>query len=437
MRVRELHDTTAGNETNDERRPTPVTPGWCSGRKHNGTRPVDLAATEHCQALGRSRNRPVLERPTHVAPPEVLRDREGLTPLDLLEGDDVGLHPSQEGGHGVEVRPGRAMEIPRDDGEAVAIHAHRKSPGLPKGWLSSVADATAMAAPWDTREATTSWPAEHPVPEQVWVGISPPRRRRGRPAVRGTALLAVALVAGSTGALVTRALDQPAGARSPLPLSAPRSSQFAGTSLDVAGVVAKVEPAVVSIEVQISQGFRSATAAGSGLILTSDGDVLTNAHVVEGATAIRVNLIGESTPRTATLVGADAQADVAVLHISGASALPTAPLGKSADLRVGDDVVAIGNALALTGGPTVSRGIVSALNRTLDSDTGTMSGLAQTDTAISSGNSGGPLVNAFGQVVGINTAVAASTRSTTAENIGFAIPIDRALPVVQRLRGRA
>jgi putative serine protease PepD len=243
------------------------------------------------------------------------------------------------------------------------------------------------------------------------------------------------VVSGSTGALLTRTLDRARAATPVVALSAPRSSQFGGTPLNVADVVAKVEPAVVSIEVQISRGVRSGVAAGSGLILTPDGDVLTNAHVVEGATAIRVNLVGESSARSATLVGADAQADLAVLHIAGARDLPTAPLGKSADLRVGDDVVAIGNALALTGGPTVSRGIVSALNRSLDTDTGTMSGLAQTDTAISSGNSGGPLVNALGQVVGINTAVATSTRSTTAENIGFAIPVDRAVPVVQRLRG--
>jgi len=145
-------------------------------------------------------------------------------------------------------------------------------------------------------------------------------------------------------------------------------------------------------------------------------------------------LPGVARARTAELVGIDSAADLALLRIKGASGLPAATLGASASLRVGDDVVAIGNALALEGGPTVTRGIVSALNRTLQSGSVDMQGLIQTDAAISSGNSGGPLVNAAGEVVGINTAVAVSSESTTAENIGFAIPVDRVQPALQRLR---
>jgi len=145
-------------------------------------------------------------------------------------------------------------------------------------------------------------------------------------------------------------------------------------------------------------------------------------------------LPGVARARTAELVGIDSAADLALLRIKGASGLPAATLGASASLRVGDDVVAFGNALALEGGPTVTRGIVSALNRTLQSGSVDMQGLIQTDAAISSGNSGGPLVNAAGEVVGINTAVAVSSESTTAENIGFAIPVDRVQPALQRLR---
>jgi len=145
-------------------------------------------------------------------------------------------------------------------------------------------------------------------------------------------------------------------------------------------------------------------------------------------------LPGVARARTAELVGIDSAADLALLRIKGASGLPAATLGASASLRVGDDVVAIGNALALEGGPTVTRGIVSALNRTLQSGGVDMQGLIQTDAAISSGNSGGPLVNAAGEVVGINTAVAVSSESTTAENIGFVIPVDRVQPALQRLR---
>ena len=103
-------------------------------------------------------------------------------------------------------------------------------------------------------------------------------------------------------------------------------------------------------------------------------------------------------------------------------------------MSVGDDVVAIGNALALEGSPTVTKGIVSALDRSLDTSSGVMTDLIQTDASISSGNSGGPLVNAAGQVIGINTAVAASSQGTTAENIGFAISIDKAMTVVEQLR---
>src|SRR6266540_3708851 len=183
-----------------------------------------------------------------------------------------------------------------------------------------------------------------------------------------------------------------------------------------------------------NQGPFASTAAGSGIILTSDGEVLTNAHVVNGASSIKVTLNGESQSRTATLVGIDTSADLALLKITGASGLPTVTIGKSSEMAVGDDVVAIGNALALQGGPTVTSGIVSALNRSIDTDSGRMTGLIQTDAAISSGNSGGPLVNAAGQVIGINSAAAASTQNTTAQNIDFAIPIDKAMTVVQQLR---
>jgi S1-C subfamily serine protease len=257
----------------------------------------------------------------------------------------------------------------------------------------------------------------------------PPRRGRWRMA---TALLAVALLAGSAGGLLTRALYPPASNTTTVVRTA--SSQLSNSSLDVAQVVAKVEPAVVSIQATIDQGPFSSTAAGSGMILTSDGEVLTNAHVVNGASGITVTLSGQSQARSATLVGIDTSNDLALLKINGASNLPTVSLGKSSEVQVGDDVVAIGNALALEGSPTVTEGIISALNRSLGAGSGEMPGLIQTDAPISSGNSGGPLVNAAGQVIGINTAVATSSQGTTASNIGFAIPIDKAMTIVNQLR---
>ena len=200
------------------------------------------------------------------------------------------------------------------------------------------------------------------------------------------------------------------------------SAATAGPALDVVGILAKLEPAVVAI--QATNG--RATGQGTGVVITPDGEVLTNAHVVEGAANIRVTLQGESQSRAATLVGADTGSDIALLRINGASGLRTADLGSSAAVKVGDDVVAVGNALGLRGDPTVTRGIVSGLNRSLD----TLTGMIQTDAAINPGNSGGPLVNNAGQVIGINTAVA----GRGGQNIGFAIPIDSAKTILDRLR---
>jgi putative serine protease PepD len=150
-----------------------------------------------------------------------------------------------------------------------------------------------------------------------------------------------------------------------------------------------------------------------------------------------VTLNGTTKPLDASVLGVDTTTDLALLKISGASGLTPAALGSSSAVHVGDDVVAIGNALALEGGPTVTKGIISGVGRSLDEATSTMSGLLQTDASISSGNSGGPLIDATGSVIGINTAVAASSRSTSAENVGFAIAIDTARPVIDRLRTAA
>lgn len=173
--------------------------------------------------------------------------------------------------------------------------------------------------------------------------------------------------------------------------------------------------------------------AGTGIVLGVDGEILTNAHVVASAKSADVVLPGSGGSHTADVVVADTAADLALLKIRNISGLTPAPLGESDTLQVGDQVVAIGNALALAGGPTVTQGIVSALDRSIRTDSGTLKGLIQTDAAISSGNSGGPLVNASGQVVGMNTAVAASSTTVQAENIGFAIPITTALHTVDRL----
>jgi len=279
-------------------------------------------------------------------------------------------------------------------------------------------------------------------PEERWAPYltAPPpparpaaaRRHRARGPV--AAVVAVALAIGATSGWIANATTGSDDAP-PTTAASPASVRLDGDTMDVAGIVASLKPSVVSIETQISiqRGFRVATGSGAGTgVVLDKGLVLTNAHVVEGATRVQVTG-ADGRPRAAAVVNADTNADIAVVRVSDASGLVPAKLGRDGDVAVGDDVVAIGNALALEGGLTVTRGIVSALDRSIETGTGTLTGLVQTDAAISSGNSGGALVNAAGQVIGINTAVAASGGSVTASNIGFAISIDHAMATVARL----
>ncbi len=203
--------------------------------------------------------------------------------------------------------------------------------------------------------------------------------------------------------------------------------------IDVAGVVAAVQRSTVSIttSLQVQRGPFSgyAEGAGTGVVLDAEGHILTNAHVVADADTVTVTVNGEE--RSATVLGGSLSDDIAVLQLDDPSGVVPATFATDA-VVVGDPVVAIGNALALEGGPTVTQGIVSALGRSIDTEQGHLDGLIQTDAAISSGNSGGPLVNADGQVAGINTAVAASNDMQQASNIGFVIPIAQALQVAAR-----
>lgn len=196
----------------------------------------------------------------------------------------------------------------------------------------------------------------------------------------------------------------------------------------IAEIADKVSASVVSIVTStktrnfFGQDYESA-AAGTGIIVTSDGYVLTNKHVINGATSINVVLDDGTTYENVELVATDPLNDVAFLKIKDASNLTPATLGDSKTLTVGQQVMAIGNALGQYQN-TVTVGVVSGLGRSVTASDGsgynteTLSDMIQTDAAINSGNSGGPLVNAAGEVIGINTAT-----STSAENMGFAIPI--------------
>src|SRR5262245_47004284 len=253
----------------------------------------------------------------------------------------------------------------------------------------------------------------------------PPLRPSGRsdrhwPVLVGVALGAV-LLAGVVGALIGVGLrDNNGGDRAPV---------AAVAGLDVRAVATQVGPSVVTISADVGGG----EAVGTGVVVSKDGEILTNAHVVAGASAIRVRLAGQTEPTKAELVAADEGNDLALLRIDADDLVP-ADFAAPGDIAIGDQVVAIGFALDLDGDPTVTLGIVSALDRTLRTSDGALDRLIQTDAAISSGNSGGPLVNANGQVVGINTAVARSDAMTAASNVGFAIGIDEVEHVLDALR---
>jgi S1-C subfamily serine protease len=282
------------------------------------------------------------------------------------------------------------------------------------------------------------------------MGGPPPRRRRGR-VVLAAVVAALVLLAGGAGVgwFLTRGED-PSRARSPLRATSPAtpSSGQPDQDLDADEVADRVEPAVVNISTVLDANpFDDipgrGRGAGTGMIVTPNGQVLTNNHVIEGATRIEVTVAGRSGTYVAQFVGAAPDDDVALLQIQGVSGLPTVTLGDSSELEVGQEVIALGNAGGRGGSPTVTEGTISALGRTVTVSDGRggferLSGLIQTDAVIRQGVSGGPLVNTAAQVVGIITAGSRTSRSESGSRVGFAIPTSTALSIVNEIRaGRA
>ena len=228
--------------------------------------------------------------------------------------------------------------------------------------------------------------------------------------------------------------DAPGSSNEPV-ATAPATND-AEPALNVAEVLKKIQPSVVTIIAITEAGMNPGRATGTGVVITSDGDILTNDHVVDGADNVSVLFAGDTEPTPATVLAVDVGNDLALIHVDKTGLTP-AVFADPSSIDIGDEVVAVGFALDLDGGPTVTRGIVSALNRTIVSGDGALDGLIQTDTAISSGNSGGPLVNTRGQVIGINTAVFQSSGEVAANNVGFSISVAEALPVIEELRAQA
>ncbi|MCW0213992.1 MAG: trypsin-like peptidase domain-containing protein [Pseudonocardia sp.] len=260
-------------------------------------------------------------------------------------------------------------------------------------------------------------------------------RKASRPMV---GIVAAALIAGIVGGGAGfggayALLNNGAGSTGTTLTGTPSSGTNAAATTNgtVAAAAAKVTPSTVDIRVTTNQG----SAEGSGVILTSDGDVLTNNHVVAGSSGQITVTLADGSTHPATVVGTSPSYDLAVIKLNGVSGLTAATLGRTADVQVGQQVVAIGSPQGLTG--TVTTGIISALNRTVavqgEDGTGVVYNGLQTDTAINQGNSGGPLVNLDGQVVGINSAIATSQGSSGSIGLGFAIPVDQARRVAQEI----
>jgi S1-C subfamily serine protease len=210
-----------------------------------------------------------------------------------------------------------------------------------------------------------------------------------------------------------------------------------GGSLNASSISSKVDPGLVDVNVVL--GYQSEGAAGTGIVLTSNGEVLTNNHVVDGATSIRVTDIGNGKTYTAKVVGTDATADIAVIQLENASGLTTANLGDSSTLKTGEPVLAIGNAGGVGGTPSTAAGSVVALDQSITAtdDSGgnseNLTGLVETNAPIQPGDSGGPLVNSSGQVLAIDTAASGGSQFQSTSSQAYAIPIDTALTIAHEI----
>jgi len=311
------------------------------------------------------------------------------------------------------------------------------------------------AAPWGAYPSTPppSYPAWTPAWPPAPAPVPPPPSASHRTAALAALLLFAAAAGASAGVVaLTTHSSSPAISSAQNNPSAPfqpgsssdgngGSSSAGGGPLDQSAIESRLDPAIVDITVSLAGG--QGTAEGTGMVITAKGEVLTNNHVIDGASTIKVQIGGTGSTYSAGVVGYDVADDIALLQIqNGPGNLATIAVGNPAALSVGDSVLALGNALGRGGAPQPAAGTVTALDQTITAgdssgQSETLTGLIETNARIQPGDSGGPLVDSSGKVVGMDTAASVRGgrfRIGGAAGQGYAIPIDTAMEIVQQIR---
>jgi S1-C subfamily serine protease len=277
-------------------------------------------------------------------------------------------------------------------------------------------------------------------PAEVWPGAPSPEPPRAKSSgVRAAlALAAVMAVVGLLLAYIGFGFSDHNGSSvTPSPVAPTQAPATTGGAADQSAATSKLDVGVVDIDTRL--GFESARAAGTGMIITSSGEVLTNTHVISGATSITVTIVTTGRSYSAEVLGSDTTHDVALLKIKGASGLDTVKLGDSSEVVEGDQVTAVGNAGGVGGIPSVSPGTVTALDQTITvsdengSGAARLSDLIETDAALQPGDSGGPLYDDAGVVIGMNTAAEGGQRYRPVDDQSYAIAIDTAEQIVKQI----
>jgi len=291
-------------------------------------------------------------------------------------------------------------------------------------WADPHAEATV-----DHGDESPPWPT---------TPVEPPpsgASRRLTPLIAGIVGIALGAAIGVPVGLAHRPVSEPQVSSAPLPQTP--SGKSGSNPLSTDDVASKVDASIVDITSRIT--YRNATAAGTGMILTSDGEVLTNNHVIEGATSITATSVVNGERYAVTVLGTDPTEDVALLKLTKASNLTPISPGETDKVGVGDPVIALGNAGGLGGTPAVATGFVTALSQSITasdangSNPQRLTGLIETDAAIRPGDSGGPLANTRAQVVGMDTAASVNNSFGGSSNRGYAIPIQHALAIAHQI----